>query len=348
MLSRSDFRILTAVRTGSHRYTELEAETGLSKSTISKRVTHLKTLELVRTDTDGKNTVVQRTPTALMSQLDSTQDALSHVDLGSVLSLPLLRVAWFLDTNRFPSSIARFLSIGRERVRELLKQLRERQFAMRTDQGTMLRPEYMPLQALADSVFAHLQEREIEETDPSMNVIWSGPCDALLVPREPTDEEGLDDHLRSTDGLLASGLTEFPRWGLKFFLSEPPIIYRATYPHPTELSVEEVVTHTLARRAEPRRLGYCCLLVARTIIEGEFAVPEFRRLARHFGIEDVAETFLRYLAGFASEDDGASPENPLPSRERVRADADQYGVSLLDSADVLGTLLDRDKTPSGT
>lgn len=342
-VTKSSLQTLLALDAGAARYDQLVEETGLSRSTISREVTRLSELDLVGKRRDGAGVVVRPQATAIVESLGQTRESIPHVDLSEFLTPARLRILWFLSAPRTISDITSFVSVSQRRVRQGLTTLRRRQMARETDRGVQLRPEYEPLQQLAATVFEEFRATEIRSEFPDATTLWSSPNETLYTTPKP-----LDDVPENT---FETGLRAFSRWELTFRSSAGPMYYETDIDGASEPSVEEVIAHTLARRADGRRLAYCTVLFAEAVLGGEGDPERLERVTEHCGVGDLGRRLVTLVAVGdddvhdappRSGDDGHEvPEGKLsPPPDRIRTTAEQYGVDIDTAASELADSID--------
>jgi len=255
--------------------------------------------------------VVSATETAVFRAYRRLQSQHPHIDFPELLSRRTLHVCWFLDQPRKVSEIADRLPITRQRVYQLLAPLQER--AMLTKDG----PQYKIADDLTDLVeFArafvdHEHVQRVREYAPSAVVLWSTPAEALVSVESKQEREQLVD----MDSWEVSGLARYEEYGLTFFgANQPPVFYSEL---DTEITVEQLVCHTLVAKTDSRRTSYALLLLTTTA----FGEEQLRTTATEYGLTRLIEDMLSFLHG-----EPTSSEY-IPTTRDFEALKQQYEVS---------------------
>lgn len=348
-LTKSALQIFLALETGATSYTRLVEETGLARSTVSREVTRLSELGLVGKRRDSGEIVVESQATTIVESLGQTRESVPHIDLAEFLTPARLRTLWFLSEPRTASDVASFTDVTPRRVRQVLTILKRRQMAVEMDCGVQLQTEYEPLQALAEAVFDEFWAAEIRSSSSAATTVWSSPHETLYATPEPVDP--------APENTFETGLRAFSRWGLTFRRSTDPMYYETNSEELGRPSAEDVIAHTLCRRADNRRILYCTVLFAEAVSRGLGDCDRLERVADHCGVARLgsllAPLIVASRSGFPSgsvnqQDDEQvfSHRELLPSPGRIRTTAEQYGVDIDAAASELEDSIDENLPPS--
>ena len=179
-------------------------------------------------------------------------------------------------------------------------------------------PEYAlsddmePLLAFADAFVTHEHKQRVRKHAPSAIVEWCDPKRVLV--RVLRSEE--TDALQMAENWVITGLAEFRRFGLTFYLSGQPAFW---YNSTGELSAAELVCHTLTLDTNPRRISYAMLLIEEESIEKEMLT----QVATWYGLESLVARMYTAIGGeFESTE-----QTRLPSEMEYTALKTQYGVA---------------------
>ncbi len=311
MMGEAHLRVLDAL-TEDQSITTLHEQTGYSMGRVHEVVEELEQNGLVVTKRRNRNRrVASATETAVFRAYRRLQSQHSHIDFPELLSRRTLHVCWFLDQPRKVSEIADRLPITRQRVYQLLAPLQER--AMLTKDGTQYKiaDDLTNLVEFARAFVDHEHAHRVREYAPSAVVLWSTPAEALVSVESKQDREQLVD----TDNGAVSGLARYEEYGLTFFgANQPPVFYSEL---DTEITVEQLVCHTLVAKTDSRRTSYALLLLTTTAFDED----RLRATATEYGVTGLIEDMLSFLHG-----EPTSSEY-IPNTRDIEALKQQYEVT---------------------
>jgi len=311
MMGEAHLRVLDEL-TEDQSITTLHERTGYSMGRVHEVVEELEQNGLVVTKRGKRNRrFVSATETAVFRAYRRLHSQHPHIDFPELLSRRTLHVCWFLDQPRKVIEIADRLPITRQRVYQLLTPLQER--AMLTKDGSQYKiaDDLTDLVEFARAFVDHEHAHRAREHAPSAVVLWSTPAEALVSVESKEDLE----QFVKTDSWAVSGLARYEEYGLTFFgANQPPIFYSEL---DTEITVEQLVCHTLIAKTDSRRTSYALLLLTMT----EFDEARLRTTATEYDLTGLIEDMLSFLH--------AEPTSSeyIPSTRDFEALKQQYEVS---------------------
>jgi DNA-binding MarR family transcriptional regulator len=313
MLTKTGIAVIEELASGrTATASELAEETGHSRTHIYRVLDDLRTGELLtETRTTHNQRKVRLTDHPVVEAYRTLALELGHVEWAELLSPATLRVCWYLAEPRRVVEIADRLDISRQAVHEALSPLKDRAMLSPDGPEYALADDLQPLVAFVRSVVEHEHRQRTRSLAPSATVTWCDPKRALVRSHDSNDTETL----RESDVWSVTGLAAFRQFGLDFFLSDEPAFWYS----PTELTVSDIVCHTLVLGADTRRTSYAMLLVESEAVERE----ELLKTAEWYGLRPDVSVLYRALGGDFEESDGTVS---IPSKREYRALREQYGI----------------------
>lgn len=279
---------------------ELANKLGLSKGTLSTLLHSLEKKGLV--ELEGKKPmIIKPAENKALQLLRRIATDFPHVNL-EVLTGSSLKVVSALDVKPQPLWLIQLkANVGRATLHRVLNQLMEKLIVGKKEGGYFINERFVPFKAFADEYFYLQNSIKAREFDPNAPVVWSGVEELILAT-------GTFKGKRVGEFQL-TGLARFSDFGLPLISSG---VYHYYWPA-RELSLEDVVVHTLTLGKDARELLYTIVL-----LKGKgFDERKLKRLAAKFGVSDTVEEVLEYLRG-------ANKPYPFPSREEVEELCRQY------------------------
>jgi predicted transcriptional regulator len=317
MLTEADLRLLTSIRFPMS-ISELSNSTEYSSSYVSERVTHLEELGLVMTTRQNREKQVRTVQTPVYEALQALSANHPHIDFPSIISPSMLRVCWFLDQPTAVSEIAPHVTLKRRRIYQLLEDLISRGFITKHEDRYALTDELTGLAEFAQTVIRYEHQQRARLLLAAATVVWSGPNEALITAQGESHDT-IGNRFESQENWSLTGIPRFRDFGLELFAAGPPHYFYSELRD--EVTVEDVIAHTLLAEADTRNLSYCAVLVA----AGDLSRDELREAAWYYRIEGTVETLIRFV-----ETNGESrpDEARYPQWEDVTSLASQYGVTV--------------------
>jgi len=310
-LTKAELKVLLAIE-GPITLSELARRLDLSKSTLSALIRSLERKGLV--ELEGKKPMVikpakNKAVEFLNSILPVTyrqlmlNPPLQGRDILSVLSGNRLKVLAALEVEK-PQPlwlIQLKANVSRATLHRVLNGLMEKLIVGKKEEGYFISGRFALFKAFADEYFYLQNSIKAREFDPNASVVWSG-VEELILATGTFRGKSLGD-------FQLTGLSRFSDFGLPLISAG---IYHYYWPA-RELSLEEVVVHTLTLGKDARELLYTIVL-----LKGKgFDERKLKRLAAKFGVSDTVEEVLEYFRG-------ANKPYPFPSMEEVEELCRQY------------------------
>ena len=316
MLTKAGLAVLDVLSIGRKATPdELAAETEYSQAHLYEVLDELLTESLL-TETRGPHNQrrVRVTDHPVVEAYRHLVSKLSHVEWIELLSPATLRVCWYLDEPRRVAAIADRLRITRQGVHRALSPLKNRALLSPAGPEYALVEDLSPLLDFARAVVAHEHRSRVRELAPSATLEWCDPKRALVRVHESDDTEAL----QAADDWHVTGLAQFRAYGLQFFLAGEPAFWYA----PTEeLTLPEVVCHTLVLDSGSRRTSYSMLLIEKLGLDHATLVEA----AKWYDLTAEVSAIYRSLEG--EFDATGNSALRLPSESEYAALKKQYGVA---------------------
>ncbi|MFC6723052.1 MarR family transcriptional regulator [Halobium palmae] len=287
MLSKAGLTVLGDLSSGREAtLDDLLAETGYSRTHLYRVLDGLLSAGLL-TESRGHHNQrhVRVTNHPVVEAYRHLTSKLGHVEWATLLSPATVRVCWYLDDPRRVAVIAERLNISRQGVHSALSPLKNRAMLSPAGPEYALADDMSPLLEFVRAVVVHEHRTRARSLAPSATVEWCDPIRALIRVSEPDDT----DALQSADDWQLTGLAKFREFGLQFFLSGEPAFWYA----PTEVTLADVVCHTLVLDSSSRRVSYAMLLIETKGITEELLTST----ARWYGLKDEVSELYRALDG---------------------------------------------------
>ena len=284
---------------------ELAEHLDLSKSYISELVSDLEEQRLVYTHKEGKNKLVNASEHRFVKTLQQLNHEYPHIDFSELLTRKTFAVLYFLDEERTVAEMAELTGDYRNTVNRVLDKLTNRGITGKDEAEYRLNEHFEELHELAQEYVTH--RHRLDTPAPSFSIIWED-INRFLVE---TDEE-IDDR-------------QFTKTGPQQFEDfEIPLIDTSTNHYlytetDYELTVPELISHTLLIDSGTRHQTFCLLLLEK---QGP-AKDSVLESARRYGTEKQVERLYEYL-------DSKGEQNPVdfPHWDDFVAAAADYGIQI--------------------
>ncbi|HIH73335.1 MAG TPA: MarR family transcriptional regulator [Thermococcaceae archaeon] len=300
-LTKGEVKVLTHVK-GGKTLKELSNELGLSKGYLSTILHSLERKGLVVFE-GKKPLIIKPAENKVMIIFRLVQKSFSYLPLDELLSGGNLKVLSALKVET-PQPLWLLLlraNVSRATLYRALKELRERLIVGKREEGYFLVERFAPLKTFADEYFYLQNSMKAMEFDPNATLVWSGVEEMILAT---TTFKG-----KSVDGFQLTGLARFSDYGIPLISSG---IYHYYWPA-EELSLEDVVVHTLVSLYGARELLYVIVLLK----THPFDKKKLQMLATKFEVINTLNDILEYLTG-------KKKAYPFPSEEEVKELCNQY------------------------
>ncbi|NJE60526.1 helix-turn-helix domain-containing protein [Thermococcus sp. 21S7] len=310
-LTKAELKVLLAIEEPV-TLSELAYKLDLSKSTLSALIRSLERKGLV--EFEGKKPMVIKPSKNKAVELLNSILPVTHRqlmlnpplrgrDILSALTGNRLKVLAALEVEK-PQPlwlIQLKANVSRATLHRVLNGLMERLIVGKKEEGYFISERFALFKAFADEYFYLQNSIKAREFDHNASIVWSG-VEELILATGTFKGKSLGD-------FQLTGLARFSDFGLPLISSG---VYHYYWPA-RELTLEEVVVHTLTLGKDARELLYTiALLKGRGFDEGKL-----KRLAAKFGVFGTVEELLEYLKGM-------NKPYPFPSREEIEELCRQY------------------------
>ncbi|MFC3959243.1 MarR family transcriptional regulator [Halovivax cerinus] len=296
---------------------ELATETGYSRKQIYRVADDLIDNGVLRESRSQHNQrVVRATTDPVVEAYRNLTSNLGHVDWADLLSPATIQVCWYLDEPRRVTTIADRLGITRQAVHKALSPLKNRAMLAPAGPEYALADDLHPLLEFTIAVVRHDHRHRVRRLAPSATIAWCDPKRALVHVQTSEDT----DTLQNADDWDVTGLAKFQGYGLQFFLAGEPAFW---YAPDDDLTLADIVCHTLVLDIDSRRVSYAMLLIEQERIEQE----TLTETATWYGLGATISRMYRLINEGTDADDEMMVGNSLPSAQEYAALKDQYGVA---------------------
>ncbi|ASJ03814.1 hypothetical protein A3L09_10675 (plasmid) [Thermococcus profundus] len=300
-LTKSELKVLLALDEPM-TLKELAEKLNLSKPTLSVTISSLERKGLIERQSKKPLTIkpANNKATQLLKRIKTEY---SHLNLEKLLSGNYLKTlaALKVETPQPPWLLQLKANVSRPTLHRILNELMEHLIVGKTKEGYFLNERFALLKAFAEEYFWLENTLKVEEFDPSATVVWSGVGELILTTKKFKG--------KSVGEFQLTGLARFSDFGLPLISSGVYHYYRPA----REISLEEVVVHTLRLGSDTRELLYASALLRGV----SFDEKKLRKLAAKFEVSDVVDDLLEFLKGVPKH-------YPFPSREEVEELWRQY------------------------
>ncbi|KAB7519133.1 MarR family transcriptional regulator [Halosegnis rubeus] len=317
MLTKAGLAILDVLSLGGDvTAQELAAETGYSRKQVYRVVDDLLDKGVLDESRAQHNQrVLRASDDPIVEAYRNLISNLGHVDWADLLSPATIQVCWYLDEPRRITTIADRLGITRQAVHKALSPLKNRAMLAPAGPEYALADDLHPLLEFANTVVRHGHRNRVRRLAPSATIAWCDPKRALVQVQTSEDTE----KLQNADDWDVTGLAEFQAYGLQFFLAGEPAFW---YAPDDDLTLADIVCHTLVLNTDSRRVSYAMLLIEQERIEQE----TLTETATWYGLDSMIPRMYRLIDEGTDADDEMEAGSPLPSAQEYAALKDQYGV----------------------
>jgi len=290
---------------GEQTVSKLAEHLDLSRSYISELICDLEDRQLVYTHKEGKNKLVNTSEHRFVEKLQQLNHEYPHIDFSELLTSKTFTVLYYLDEKRTVSEIADLTGEYRNTVNRIINKLTKRGVTGKDGTEYHLNDQFQGLNELAQDYTSHKHRSETPAS--TFSIVWEG-FDRFLVETNET----LDDE-RFTE----TGPQRFEEFGI-------PLLDTSTnhYLHTEtdyELTVPELINHTLLIDSETRHQTYCLLLIEKHDPVRDSVLES----AKRYGTEKQVERLYEYLKS-------KGEQNPvdLPQWDEFAATAADYGIQI--------------------
>lgn len=286
---------------------ELAEELELSRSYTSELISDLEGQGLVRTRREGRQKRVAPAEAKVVELFQQLTQTYPHVDFPSLLTEKTIACLYYLDTPVTVADLAGQTGNYRNTVNRVVNRLLGHGIVGKQESRYQLRDEFELLHEFATEYVHHTHRQTASTAASRFTILWESLDEFLVQTTESIDDAGF--HL--------TGPGRFQEYGLPLLTTER---YHYFYSETREdLSVVDVICHTLVIDSGTRYRTYCLLLLAREEPDQDRLVDA----AETYGVGAVVKELLAFLATEGRE---RTPE--LPTWNELEDVADEYEVVL--------------------
>jgi DNA-binding MarR family transcriptional regulator len=300
----SEIRVLQALEE-EQSLSELAEELDLSENYTSELVSDLEEKDLVYTRKDGKTKLAKASGNRVVELLQALKHDYPHIEFADLLTPKAFGVLYYLNERRTVSEISELTGDYRNTVNRILSKLTDRGICGKDGAHYQLNDQFQQLHQLAESYATH--QHKLETPVSSFSILWE-TYDRFLVETEEAIE---------SESFESTGPARFQEFGIPLLnTSKKHYLYTD---QDYQLTVPELVSHTLLVDSGTRHQTYCLLLLEKHDPDKERVLES----ADTYDLQETVETLYRYL-----ETKGKTRTESLPPWTEFESTADDYGVQV--------------------
>jgi len=324
--SEAELRILQVLVT-EKSVSKLSEDLEYSLSYTSEVVSGLEEIGLVDTRKEGRSRVVSLSESKATELYRKLVQSHGHVDWAELLSGKAVEILFYLDEPVSASELAEMTDTHRVTVHRILDRFLKRGIVRKQDSQYRLNENFLMVNDFSKEYFhrihrqitssnllidteengqSKLTPRQADSYGPeSYDILWEEPYSFLVSTYKSLSIEIPDFHLTGPELFQEYGIELITTDRRHYFYSEDI----------EEVSPQELVCHTLLIDDGTRYRTYSLLL-----IEKEDIHEEVLEVSEKYGIEELANSLVRYLEG--------EEITKMPERTEFESTARKYGVDL--------------------
>ena len=306
MLRESELRALQALQQ-EMSITELAAALDCSTNYASEIISSLEKEDLVYTRRDGKEKRVKPVKNQAVKLFQRLAQTHSHIDFPDLISGKAIPLLYYLDTDRTVAELAEKTGNYRNTVNRVLKQLLNRGILRKQDTQYRLNDEFQILHDFSREYIHHVHRRTVAEYTHDFTILWESLDEFLIQTGD----------LINHDSFVKTGPSRFQQHGLPLVTTGASYYFYSE--DVQELTVEDLICHTLLIEESTRYQTYCLLLIQMENLES----GRLLEVAEKYDVEKRVKQLIDYLD---TSGDEKSPS--LPSWEEFQSAAADYEVAV--------------------
>jgi len=281
LVSRGDIRLiryLSAQRPSMP--SELSEATGLRRATVSRQLSLLSDLGLVRWERRGRAKIVELSDakhTTLLRNMIIHSPNLRYEFLLSGKSLDVLAAIHLLHLSSL-REIEHFSQVSHVTVIDLLSRYRQLGVVRKRDGRYRLGVRYGMLGEFLREFCSYTNLRMLRDAAPDAAVVWERDRDVLFQCSDPLQER-----------FQPSAFSAFPRFGVDLFVADGGYYFYS--PRRERIGPAEALVHAILAAESPRERSLILILMTKA----DFGMERFLGLAKVYGAEETARSYLDYL-----------------------------------------------------
>src|SRR3990170_138778 len=281
LVSRGDIRLLRYLST--HRPSmpsELSEATGLRRATVSRQLSFLSDLGLIRCEQRGRAKIVELSDakhTTLLRNMIVHIPNLRYEVLLTGKSLDVLAAIHLLTLSSV-REIEKFSQVSHVTVIDLLSRYRQLGVVRKRDGRYGLGVRYGMLGDFLREVRSFTNLRILRKTAPDVAVVWERDRDVLFRSSDPLQGR-----------FQPSAFSAFPRFGVDLFVADGGYYFYS--PRRGRIGPAEALVHAILAAESPRERSLILILMTKA----DFGMARFLGLAKVCEAEETARSYLDYL-----------------------------------------------------
>lgn len=287
--------------------TEVAEQLDRSSSYTSELVARTEEQGLVRTRRDGRVKLVSPAESKAVELFQQLTQMYPHIDFADLLTGKTITYLYFLDEPISVAELAERTGDYRNTVNRVITRLLHRGIVQKQNSQYQLNDDFQLLHEFAVEYVHHLHRRTVSEETTTFTILWESLREFLVQT----------DQSIEADRFLQTGPGRFQEYGLPLLTTTHHHYFYTE--RRSELTVADVICHTLLIDTGSRYQTYCLLLIAAED-------PDFEQLqetAEIYDIDEIVDDLLTYL-----DTRGEEKTASLPEWTEFESTADEYEVVL--------------------
>lgn len=316
MLTKSEIKLLSEIGEGPGQKAPLQEvaeRLGWGDSYTSRVVSSLRGRGYVDTERARTKKLVSANDVQPIEQLGTLTSEFGHVDFPELIAGAGLKVVYYLDEPRTARELAERSHVSRGTVYRRLNELQRVGIVGKNHSNYELTQPFSRLADFARGVAHHEHRQEALKHTTNVTIVWETHDEYLFSCDSALDK----------DGFHQTGPSMFEDFGVPLLTRERFHYFRSD--HLSELTVADLVCHTLLVEDDTRYRTYSLLLLASHDVEPstlEERARYYEREADHRLTALTAE-LQAYL-----DSGGEDTSERLPAWEDFKSTAADYDISV--------------------
>jgi predicted transcriptional regulator len=287
---------------------ELAEELDRSRSYTSELVAGLEEKGLVRTRREGRRKLATPAEAKAVELFQRLTQTYPHIDFPELLTEKTIACLYYLDTPMTVTELAERTGNYRNTVNRVVNRLLHRGIVGKQDSRYRLNDDFVLLHEFAAEYVHHVHRQTAAAHATSYTILWESLYEFLVQTGEPVDDD---------DAFLQTGPNQFQAYGVPLITTNRHHYLYSE--HRDDLTVADVICHTLVIDTGTRYQTYCLLLLAQEEPDRE----QLLDAADMYEVVTVVEDLLTFL-----ETRGEQRTADLPTWSEFEDVAADYGVTV--------------------
>jgi len=308
MIGERELRVISDLGSPKYRQ-ELAEDLDYREDTVSRALSKLEELDLIRKERTGKGTLVEASDARCVETFQALAGSHPHVDFPDLLTTSMLNVLYYLSNDEpwTATELAERTGHSRATIYRNLRTLTNRAMAMKDRSQYRLNETFDGLHDFAYELRHHIHRIRIKRDVGSGTLVWESHREFLV---RTESEIECSEYQRT-------GLDAFAEYGLQFFTTSEHYYFYSE--DRDSLAPEDLVCHLLLIENDSRHRKYVLLLVVKTGL----SLADLEDAAKYYDIEDVIIPLLEFLCT-----EGEVSSGNTPRWEEFENLASEYEVEL--------------------